>query len=308
MDYKDYYKILGVGRKAEEQEIKKAYRKLAMKFHPDRNAGDKDAEEKFKEINEAYQVLSDPQKRSRYDQLDDSFSNWQKAGGVPDGFNWSDWYAQQQQNPGRVEVDNLDDFFGPSFSDFFKTIFAGMNNPGQAASSPPGRRAAPASYQQNVIISFQESYQGTTRSIQVDGRRMEGKIPAGSKTGTRVRVQGAIANGNGSQLPTDLYLVIQVEDDPRFTREGDDLHTEMPIDVYTAVLGKSIYVPTPAGNVLLTIPSGTQPGQVFRLTGRGMPALKNPQTFGDMYVKIKVQLPRQLTPQQRALFEKLRDN
>ena len=311
MEYRDYYKILGVERNATEQDIKKAYRKLALKYHPDRNPGNKEAEEKFKEINEAYQVLSDPQKRSRYDQLGEQYFRYQQAGGTPGGFDWSQWVGQQYQPGGatRVNMEDFEDLFGGGFSDFFTQIFGGMGGSRTTGRTGRTRRAArapqaPASYDQSVAISFQEAYHGTQRTIQVDGRRLEVKIPAGAKTGTRVRIAGG-----GPQTPdgqrADLYLVIDVAPDPRFEIKGNDIYTDATIDLYTAVLGGQATVITPSGNVVLTIPEGTQPGQTFRLAGRGLPQLKNPQAHGDLYVRLKVQIPRNLSENQRRLFEQL---
>ncbi len=312
MDYKDYYKILGVERSAKDTEIKKAYRKLALKYHPDRNPGDKTAEEKFKEINEAYQVLSDSQKRGRYDQLGQAYSTWQQGGGSPGNFNWEDWYTRNAGGQGGVRVDmgNLDDLFGGGgFSDFFESIFGGLGRSGSAGTrtrrQSANMRPAPMNYEQPVGISFQEAYQGGLRTIQVDGRRLEVKIPAGAKTGTRVRVAGGGPSSQGGQAG-DLYLVIDVAADPRFERRENDLYTEASVDLYTAALGGEVNVSTPGGNVLLTIPPGTQPGQSFRLSGRGMPHLRSPKTFGDLYVRVKVTIPRKITSEQRALFEKLK--
>lgn len=317
MEYKDYYEILGVSRDASRDEIKKAYRKLALKYHPDRNPEDEGAEEKFKEINEAHQVLSDPEKRARYDQLGQAYHSWQQRGGTPDGFNWEDWFtAPSGARPGgvRVEVGDLEDlgdlFGGGGFSDFFSRIFGGMGGMGGAATdfgSMGGRqrvRQAEPTYQQQVTISLQEAYQGTTRELRVGDRRVEVKIPAGARTGTKVRVPGL-----GPDLPGrgkgDLFLVIQVREDSRFKRKGKNLHTEVQIDLYTALLGGEVKVPTPAGDVFLTIPGGTQPGQTFRLTGRGMPGLKKTDRQGDLLVKIRVKLPEKLTARQRELIHKL---
>ncbi len=309
MEYKDYYKILGVERKASEDDIKKAYRKLALKYHPDRNPGDKKAEEKFKEINEAYQVLSDPAKRSRYDQLGDSYSSWQQRGAPGGGFNWEDWYAPGQSGNVRVDMGNLDDLFGGGFSDFFRRIFGGMPDvdtfqQGRGQQAYRQARSVRPSYEQPVTISLQEAFSGATRRLDIDGRRIEVKTPPGARTGTRVRVREAVPAGADGQKG-DLYLVIEVAEDPRFERKGDDLYSEAPVDLYTAVLGGEIKVVTLSGNIVLTIPAGTQPGQTFRLAGRGMPNLKNPQTKGDLYVKAKVTIPRDLTPKQKELFREL---
>jgi len=304
MEYKDYYKILGVDRNATEEEIKKAYRRLAMKYHPDRNPGDKSAEEKFKEINEAYEVLGDPEKRKRYDALGESYFRWQQSG-APGDFNWEEWFAQGPVGTRTVRID-LEDLFGDlgGFSDFFSAIFGGMPGTATRTTGRRARQTTPA-VEQPVQITLEEAYHGTTRLIQVDGRRLEGKIPPGARTGTKVRLAGQGPIGPNGQR-SDLYLVIEVLPDPRFERKDDDLYTEVTIDLYTAVLGGQVTVPTLSGDVILTIPPGTQPGQVFRLSGRGMPNLRNPQKRGDLYVKVKVEIPRNLTPQQRALFEQLR--
>jgi curved DNA-binding protein len=309
MDYKDYYKILGVDRKANEAEIKRVYRKLALKYHPDRNPGDKKAEEKFKEINEAYQVLSDPSKRSRYDQLGESYSNWQQSGSPANGFNWQEWYSPNQGRGVRVETGNLEDLFGGSFSEFFRNIFGGMPDIGTAqqgrssASSRQGRIARPA-YEQQVTISLQEAFKGGVRLMEINGHRLEIKTPPGARTGTKVRVKGVVPTGVEGQAG-DLYLIIEVADDPRFERKGDDLYTETSVDLYTAILGGEVKVPTLSGDIVLTIPAGTQPGQTFRLTGRGIPNLKNPLTKGDLYAIVKVKIPQNLSPHQKELFQEL---
>jgi curved DNA-binding protein len=298
MEYKDYYKILGVSRSASADEIKGAYRKLAMQYHPDRNPGDKQAEERFKEMNEAYQVLSDPQKRARYDQLGDSYSQWQQQG-TPGNFNWGQWTAQP--GSGYQQVD-LNDLFGDAtFSDFFRSIFGGMGE-GQTLRSR-GRGRAPAMQEpQSVTISLKEAYTGTTRALQAGKRRMEVKLPAGASTGTKIRVAGAGPAGVDGN-PSDLYLALEVAEDPEFEREVNDLHTLVTIDVFKAILGGEVEVKTLTGKVVLTIPPGTQPEQVFRLAGRGMPQLKSPGVKGDLYVLVKVQIPRELNTRQKSLLE-----
>ena len=298
MEYKDYYQILGVARNASANEIKGAYRKLAMQYHPDRNPGDKQAEERFKEMNEAYQVLSDPQKRARYDQLGASYSQWQQQG-TPGNFNWGQWTAQP--GSGYQEV-NLNDLFGDTtFSDFFRSIFGGMSAGQQVRGR--GRSRAPAMQEpQPVTISLKEAYTGTTRTLQAGKRRMEVKLPAGGSTGTKIRVAGAgPAGSNGN--PSDLYLVLDVAEDPAFARDGNDLHAQVTIDVFKAILGGEVEVPTLAGKVVMTIPPGTQPEQVFRLAGRGMPQLKSPGVKGDLYVLAKVQIPKGLNTRQKSLLE-----
>lgn len=295
MDYKDYYKILGVDRKASTDEIRSAYRKLAMKYHPDKNPGDKKAEDKFKEINEAYQVLSDDQKRSHYDRLGSAYSNFRTTGGRPNDFRWDDWF---QQNAG--QRGSVDDMFGGTggaggFSDFFRTIFGeAMRSQGR---SNPFAQETPG-YEQEAQISFKESYDGVTRQLQLtNGRKLGVRIPPGVRTGSRVRVAGAGPDG------TDLYLVIQVEEDPRFEREGSNLTTTTTMDIFTLILGGDADVETPTGRVKLSIPAGTQPDQIFRLAGRGMPNIKDPNSKGDLFVKLKVQVPKYLSTKQRELIE-----
>lgn len=294
MEYKDYYKILGVARGASTDEIKGAYRKLAMQYHPDRNPGDKQAEERFKEMNEAYQVLSDPQKRARYDQLGESYSQWERNG-TPGNFNWGQWTAQ----PGVQDV-NFDDLFGEgAFSDFFRSIFGGMGA-GQTVRGRSGRGTP--SVQQPVSISLKEAYSGTTRTLQTGNRRVEVKLPAGARPGTKIRVPAAGPAGADGK-PSDLYLVMEVAEDPDFERVGNDLHTQATIDVFKAILGGEVEVKTLGGKVVLTIPPGTQPEQVFRLAGRGMPLLKEQTAKGDLYVLVKVQIPKELNARQKSLLE-----
>ena len=292
MDYKDYYKILGVARGASESEIRKAYRKLAVQFHPDKNPGNKQAEERFKEINEAYQVLSDEKKRAHYDRLGDSYSRWQ-TNGQPGNFNWDDFAGRGRGGGTRVDYSDIEDLFGGSgggFSDFFSTIF-GMSGAG-ARTNPQSQ-----GYQQQVQISLEEAYNGTSRQLQTEKRKIQVNIPAGVKTGSKVRVAGAGPQG------LDLYLIIDVRDDERYERDGYDIHTTATVNVFTAVLGGDADVETLGGKIKLNIPAGTQPEQVFRLAGRGMPHLKDAKAKGDLYVKLKVQIPKYLSTKQRELLE-----
>ncbi|MRR32991.1 J domain-containing protein, partial [bacterium] len=291
--------------RATPEVIKKAYRKLAMKYHPDRNKGNKEAEEKFKDINEAYEVLSDTKKRARYDQLGDSYSQYQARGGAPGGFDWSQWATGNQGGrTTQVNMGDLDDLFG-GFSDFFSSMFGGMPASGSVRTSTQTQPSRPQAYEQAIQITLDEAYHGTTRLFQVDSRKIEVKIPAGAKTGTKVRVSGAGPVTSRGQS-SDIYLVVEVLPDSRYAVDGSDLTTEIAVDLYTAVLGGTVKVATFAGEVQLTIPAGTQPGQRIRLAGRGMPVLRSSGTFGDLYVRIKVELPRKLSGTQRELFEKLR--
>jgi len=295
MDYKDYYKTLGVERNASEDDIRKAYRKLAMKYHPDRNPNDKQAEERFKENNEAYQVLSDTTKRAHYDRLGSDYSNWQQRG-APGDFNWD----QYGGFPGGVRVDygDLDDILGGAggFSDFFRTIF-GRSAEGAGTGTRTRARQQPQVYQHELSITLDEAYHGTTRLLQTDGKQKQVRIPAGVRTGSKVRVAGAGPNG------LDLYLIVDVQDDKRFERRGNDLHTTATVGLFTAVLGGEAEVETLSGKIKLNVPAGTQPEQVFRLGGRGMPNVKNAEEKGDLYVRLKVQIPKYLSPKQRELLE-----
>jgi curved DNA-binding protein len=305
MQYKDYYQILGVDKKATTEEIKRAYRKLAMKFHPDRNPGNKSAEEKFKEINEANEVLSDPKKRQRYDQLGNSYQDWQQRGGSDGSFRWEDWTQAQGAGGTRVNMNDLGDIFEEmGFSDFFNSIFGGMGGASSGGRRAQSRTAQPLIYEQPVSISFQESYSGAERLFQVGDNKIEVKIPAGAKTGTRVRVAGA--GPQQGNRKSDLYLVIDVKPDARFERQGDDLSTEASVDLTTAVLGGEVLVTAPTGSVMLKIPAGTQPDQVFRLAGKGIPILRQKGLSGNLMVKIKVKIPKTLSREQRKLFEQLR--
>jgi len=329
MEYRDYYDILGVSKDAGQDEIRRAFRQLARKHHPDVNPDDPESEERFKEINEAYEVLSDPEKRQKYDRLGADWQRYERAGGGPGGFDWSQWTTAggPAGAPGgsqRVHVrhgtpEDLEDLFGGGspFSDFFTQIFGGMGGAAPrtgaaGAGTRPGGFAYQArpqrgrDYEQEVDISLREAYAGTTRVIQKDGRRLEVKIPPGARTGTRVRVAGEGETGAAGGQAGDLYLRVNVRSDGQFEREGDDLRTGVPVDLYTAVLGGEARVPTMNGSVMLTIPPGTQNGQVFRLRGKGMPKLRNPEEHGDLYAEVDVQLPTDLTPRQRELFEKLR--
>jgi len=300
MEYKDYYKTLGVEKTASDADIKKAYRRLAMKYHPDKNPGDRGAEDRFKDINEAYQVLGDKEKRARYDQLGDSYFSYQQTGGAPGGFNWGQWTANGRPGAGQVNMDDLGGMFG-GFSDFFRAIFGDAGGYTQTGRPNP-RRTQMQTMQQPVTISLQEAFSGTTRTLQVGQRRLEVKIPPGAKTGTRVRVPGGAAS---AELQADIHLVIEAAPDTRFERKENDLYTDVTVDLYTAILGGQAIVPTPAGNVTLTIPPGTQPGQAFRLSGRGMPKLRERSQNGDLYARVKVQIPKTLTESERDLFKKL---
>jgi curved DNA-binding protein len=315
MEYKDYYTILGVDRNASADEIKRAYRKLARKLHPDVNPDDKTAEARFKDINEAYQVLGDPEKRPKYDQLGSNWQQWRRAGHDPGGFDWAQWVSTGGARRGapsgvRVDFGDLNDILGGGaggFSDFFNSLFgSGMPRARQprAGSTRTYRHSARGQdVEQLVEIDLDEAYRGTTRTLERGGKRLQAKIPAGAKSGTKIRLakQGTHPPGGTAG---DLYLKIKVKPHPQFRREKDDLHLETPIDLYTAVLGGETGVKTLDGEVQLKIPAGTQSGQVFRLRGKGMPTLRG-KGYGDLYVKVVPQIPCKLSDQEKQLFQEL---
>jgi curved DNA-binding protein len=311
MEYKDYYRTLGVDQNADTKAIKQAYRRLARKHHPDVNPGDKAAEDRFKEINEAYEVLSDPEKRKKYDQLGADYQRWQHMGGDPRGFDFSQWFAGGQPAGGRVHVEygDLGDLFGSmgGFSDFFQSIFGGMG--GQTQTSRQGSRTMAyrgQSYEHPVEITLEEAFHGTQRVLEkASGRRLTVKIPPGVKTGSKIRMAGEGGPGVGSGAKGDLFLKVKVLSHPMFEREENDLHCEMPVDLYTALLGGEVTVRALDGDVRLKVPPETQSGQTFRLRGKGMPQLRNPHKRGDLYVKVQVRLPTKLSAKEKALVHEL---
>lgn len=300
MEFKDYYKTLGVERNADEKTIKRAYRKLAQQYHPDKNPNNKAAEEKFKEINEAYEVLGNAENRSKYDQLGQNYQRWRQTGGQSGGFDFSQWFAGGAPGGTYQTNVNVEDLFGGSggFSDFFEAIFGGRM--GQQQQSRRGR-----DQEHTVEISLEEAYHGTTRSLGYEGgESFTAKIPRGAKNGTKIRLRGKGEPGMGS-ASGDLYLVVHVHPHPIFKRDGDNLSLDLDISVPTAVLGGKVPVPTLTGPVTLTIPANTSSGRTIRLTGRGMPKLNNPDEYGDLLVRVMIRVPAQLNSRERELYEEL---
>ncbi|OGO40497.1 MAG: hypothetical protein A2Z04_05895 [Chloroflexi bacterium RBG_16_57_9] len=311
MDYKDYYKILGVDKKATEKDIKQAYRKLARKFHPDVNPGDNQAESRFKEINEAHEVLSDPEKRKKYDQFGSEWQQWQRAGNRPQDFDWGQWAgASPGGNVRYATPEEMEEILGGlgGFSDFFQSLFGGTRTePGFGTRNRTGFRGrAGQDLEQTVEITLEEAYHGTMRRLQKEGRILEVKIPPGVKTGSKVKMTGEGLPGMGGAPAGDLYLNIEVQPHPNFDRREDDLTIDLPVDLYTALLGDEVKVPTLKGtSVLLKVPPETQNGQTFRLKGQGMPTLRDPKQHGDLFVRIQVQLPKNLSERERDQFRQL---
>ena len=297
MEYKDYYKILGVSKSADEKEIKSAFRKLARKYHPDKNPGDKAAEDKFKEINEAYEVLGNAENRSLYDRLGRNYHRYQQSGGQPGGFDFSQFFSQ---GGGGAQQVNFDNIFGGGggFSDFFTSIF-GNQRAYQQPQAFSGRNI-----NQEVSISLEEAYHGTTRTlVREDGERFVAKIPRGAKTGTKIRLRGKGSQGQAGA--GDLILKITVKDHKRYQRDGDNLIVNVPVDFLTAVLGGKVALETLSGTGNLKIPAGTQGGQTFRLKGRGMPNVKNQKQVGDLLAKVQIIVPTELSEDEQALYEQL---
>ena len=304
MEFKDYYQILGVAPDADEKAIRQAFRKLARQYHPDVNPGDKAAEEQFKAINEANQVLSDPEQRKKYDALRAQYQRWQQGGRRPRDFNWQAWSAPPGEGVyGQYgSVDDLQDIFGDEspFSDFFTTIFGRARG---AERTPRPRRGRDREVE--VEVTLEEAFRGTTRSIQIGDRRIEAKIPPGVYTGARVRLAGQGEPGRQGGPAGDLYLIIRVAPHATFERDGDDLFTEVPVDIYTAALGGEVRVPTLDGAVMLKIPPQTQSGRTLRLRGKGMPRLNDPNTRGDLYARVRLMLPEPLSERELQAFREL---
>ena len=289
-----YYDVLGVGRSASEKDVRQAYRRLARQYHPDVNPGDKAAEQKFKEVNEAYEVLSDQEKRKKYDRYGD---NWKRSDQIE-----QERQERQRQPGGGPFVWDFGGGHGPDAgSPFFDDIFGGR---GFGRNATASRRRAVV--EQPVSVSLQEAFNGATRVIQLNGlqgaasRRLEVKIPPGVDNGSKIRV---CPDESGSE---DVYLVVSVRPDARFERKGSDLYTKVDIPLVDAVLGGEVKVPTLAEPVILTIPPETQNGRSFRLSGKGMPRLGPSQARGSLYATVQVSIPTKLSEEQRELFRQLK--
>ncbi|MFL7812504.1 MAG: DnaJ C-terminal domain-containing protein [Anaerolineales bacterium] len=325
MEYKDYYQTLGVKRDATEDEIKKAFRKLARKHHPDVNPNDPQAEERFKDVNEAYQVLSDPEKREKYDRFGSQWKQYQTSGGQPEDFNWDQWAAQGRSGqPGgyqtrQVSQEEFEQMFGArgGFSDFFETLFGGSGGgvrfdfggavPGQAPRGQPRPRRG-RDIEHELEITLEEAFHGTKRVLQLGtDRRIEAKIPRGVREGSRVRLKGQGQSGAGDGKSGDLYLKIRIQPNSRFELQGDDLLLTQGVDMFTLILGGEVKVNGIDKTVSLTIPPETANGRSFRLSGLGMPHQGKPTQRGDLYVKVQAELPHNLDQQERDLFTELRD-
>lgn len=318
MEYKDYYKILGVSRDASAADLKKKYRKLAAKYHPDKNPDDKNAEQKFKDLGEAYEVLKDPEKRKLYDQVGSDWKRYQQAGANPNDFNWGQYAGQGGQ---RVNI-NFEDLFGGSrrqgggaggFSSFFETLFGGGDpfggaqyQSGQYQSKARGRGAPKGrDSEAEIRVNLKDLLKGVEKQFRVNGEKVKIKIPAGIEEGKRLKLKGkGHAAAPGGQKG-DLFLKIKVDQPEHIERKGADIYQTVSLDLFTALLGGSLTVQTLGGKVKLNIPEETSNGKIFRLPGRGLPEMKNPSKRGDYLIKIEIELPKNLTEKEKEMFRKL---
>lgn len=325
MDVKDYYQLLGVSKTASTDEIKKAYRKLARKYHPDVNPGDAASEERFKDINEAYEVLSDDDKRQKYDKFGSQWQQYERSGGAPDDFDWNQWGGGARSQPGAgrgsggysqsISPEEFEAIFGSQMgggnSDFFESLFGGGGSRRSSGFGGDPYQARPRKgrdSEHELDVTLQEAFNGATRSLQFDdGRVIDAKIPRGVRSGSRVRLSGLGSPGAGGAEAGDLFLKVNVLPDSTYERSGDDLNITAPVDLFTMILGGSVPVSTIDRTVKLNIPKGTGSGKSFRLRGLGMPTIKNPDNRGDLYVTVQSQMPQDLTEEETRLVEQWRD-
>jgi curved DNA-binding protein len=308
MEFKDYYKLLGVEKDATQEEIKKAYRKLALKYHPDRNPDNKQAEEKFKEITEANEVLSDPEKRKKYDQLGANWKYYQQPGAGGPGM--EDFFSQfGGGRSGRTTYQysgDLGDMFGNigGFSDFFESFFSGR---GAGARRNPFTTAQKGQdYEANLNLTLEEVFNGVERQISVDSKKLKVKIEPGTKDKTKLRLKGMGSSGSHGGEKGDLYLNIHVLDHPFYEVKDDDLYYNLDVDLYTAVIGGKVQIQTLDHKKLsIVIPPETDNGKLLKLCGQGMIRKENKNSRGDLFVRIIVQIPKHLSKEEKELFKKL---
>ncbi|MBJ2175684.1 J domain-containing protein [Aureibaculum sp. A20] len=299
MNYKDYYKTLGVKKDATSKEIKKAYRKLAAKYHPDKNPNDKTAEDKFKELNEANEVLSDKEKREKYDTLGSNWDAYQNTGD-----NWREYanQANQRGSNSRYAQGDPSDIFGQGaaggedFSSFFETFFGGRGN--QSSFSGGDTKA-------EMPITLLEAYEGSKRTFEIHNEKLRITIKPGSYDGLQLKIKGKGQKGVKGGKRGDLYIILKVQPDARFKRRANDLIYNANVDLYTAILGGKIKVPTFSGSLNITVPKNSNTGKTLRLKGKGMPKYGKPSLYGDLLVKLNVSLPKNLTHEEENLFKEL---
>ncbi|GAA4351836.1 J domain-containing protein [Hymenobacter saemangeumensis] len=302
MDYKDYYKVLGVDKSASTEQIKKAYRKLARQYHPDVNPNNAEAERKFKEVNEANEVLSDPEKRKKYDQFGADWQRYQQAGGARGGqpgggFDWSQYTQGQGGDFGGSPFGD-----GADFSDFFSSLFGGMGGGRSAGGSRPG---AGQDYQAEMELTLEDAYRGGPRMINVNGKSLRLTIQPGVADGQTIRLRDQGGPGRNGGPNGSLLITFRVAPDPRYARSGDDLTQDVPVSIYKAVLGGEQTVETLGGPVKIKLKPETANGTRLRLRGKGFPVYKQPGQFGDLYLRISLTLPQNLTEKELELFQQL---
>lgn len=286
MDFKDYYSVLGLTKSAKPEEIKKAYRTLAQQYHPDKNPGDAKAEEKFKEINEANQVLSDPQNKEKYDRLGSSWNTHSHKGSAESPFDWQAW-----QNRGSSRNDFSQFSGGSGFSDFFETIFNG-NGAGQRTT-----RQQRTTSELQATISFQQAYSGCTLKLTTGGKQREIRLKPGIKDGQTIN----IPSGQGH----DILVKVHVKPDDVFTMHGSDLEADLSVQLYTALLGGQVNFKTLKGTVAVKIAPETKPGTRLRLKGFGMPIHGKDQEFGDLFLLVDIDFPEKLSEEEKTLISSL---
>lgn len=308
MEFKDYYKILGVEKDATQEEIKKAYRKLALKYHPDRNPDNKQAEEKFKEITEANEVLSNPDKRKKYDQLGANWKYYDQPGAGGPGM--EDFFSQfGGRGRGRTTYQysgDLGDMFGNigGFSDFFESFFGGRGAGGRSGPFTSARKGQ--DYEANLNLTLEEVFNGVDRQISVDGKKLKVKIQPGTPDNTKLRLRGMGASGSNGGEKGDLYLNIHVLDHPFYEVKGNDLYYNLDVDLYTSILGGNVQIQTLDHRTLsIVIPPETDNGKLLKLRGQGMINKENKSKRGDLFVRIIVQIPKHLSKEEKELFRKL---
>jgi curved DNA-binding protein len=306
MEYKDYYKILEVDKTASKQDIKKKYKKLARKYHPDVNPGNKEAEEKFKAINEAHEVLSDDEKRQKYDTLGADWQRYEQAGGAG-GFDWEQ-YAQAGRG-GQQRRYRAQDFEQEDFSDFFSSVFGDMGGGTGRGAGRGGRRSSMAfkgqDYSAELTLTMEDAYRGGPKTITVNGKNLRLNIKPGVEDGQTIRLKGNGGPGPEGGENGDLYITLRISPDPRFTRQGNDLYVDVPVPVYQAALGGDALVDYPGGQLKIKIKPGTQNGTMLRLKGKGFAVYNQPDKHGDLLVRVNLQLPENLTDQEKELFRQL---
>lgn len=308
MEYKDYYKILGVDKKASSAEIKKAYRKLAMKYHPDKAKGDKSAEEKFKSINEANEVLSDPEKRKKYDELGSNWQNYQQSGGSNEGFDWGR-YANQGQGGYQQYGGDFEDMFGGSgYSDFFDMFFGGSFGGGGRSRRGSGRSVSTKGQDMQAIIeiTLHEAYNGTSKVFNYNNQSIKLNIKPGIADGQVLKLAGKGSAGIRGGQAGDLLITIKVFPDAVFERKGDDLYANLNVPLYDAVLGGKVEFETIKGKVKIDVPKECSAGKIFRLAKLGMPKYGKTGESGDLYLTVKIEMPKNLSAKETALFNELK--